>query len=52
MGLAILVDASLPIKFWVGVFLNVVHVINVLPTTLLNKNNLHEMLFNEKHDYI
>jgi len=51
MGLTILAAVSLPIKFWAEAFINVVYVINVMPTTVLNKKNPYKMLFNEKPDY-
>ena len=51
MGLTILVAASLPIKFWGESFVTTIHVINTLPTFVLQNKSPHEILFKEKPDY-
>jgi len=51
MGLTILVAASSPIKFWEESFVTTIHVINTLPTPVLQNKSPHEILFKEKPDY-
>ena len=51
MGLTILATASLPIKFWGESFVTAIHVINTLPTPVLQNKSPYEILFKEKPDY-
>ena len=50
-GLTILDATSLPLNFWAEAFHVVVHIINILPTSVLHNNNPYETLFGIKLDY-
>jgi len=50
-GLTLLFVASLPLKFWGEGFVFVVHIINLLPTLVLDNVSPHEKLFSSKPDY-
>jgi len=41
----------LPIKLWEESFVTAIHVINALPTLVLQNKSPHEILFKEKSDY-
>ncbi|KAE8669454.1 WAT1-related protein [Hibiscus syriacus] len=51
MGLALLAEAALPLKFWSHAFLSAVHLINRLPTEVLNGKSPFEVLYQQTPDY-
>ena len=51
-GLALLVAASLPLRFQGDAFSSVVFTINILPTPVLHNLSQYEMLFSHKPDLI
>lgn len=51
IGLTLLANAKMPLKFWPESFSTAVYLINRLPTKVLKGNNPHEKLLNVKPDY-
>ena len=51
VGLALLAGASMPLKFWDEAFLVAVHIINMLPSRVINNETPVERLFHTKPDY-
>lgn len=51
MGLTLLDNASLPLKFWGEAFTTTAYLINCLPTPNLQNSSPMEMLFNKTPDY-
>ena len=51
IGLTLLSTASLPLKFWGETFVSIVHIINLLPTPVLDNVSPHEKLFSSNSDY-
>ncbi|QHO24970.1 Retrovirus-related Pol polyprotein [Arachis hypogaea] len=49
--LSLLATTGLPLKFWEYAFITVVHLINRLPTPLLNNSSSFEALHNKELDY-
>lgn len=52
MGLALLANASMPLKLWDVAFLAAAHLINLLPSHTINWDTLVEQLFGSKPDYM
>ena len=50
VGLALLVGASMPLKFWDEAFLAAVHIINMLPSRVINNETPIERLLHIKPD--
>lgn len=51
VGLALLAGASMPLKFWDEAFLTAVHIINMLPSRVINNETPMERLLHVKPDY-
>jgi len=51
MGLTLLATTSLPRRFWAEAFITSTHIINALPTPVLNGDNPYARLFKRKPDY-
>ena len=51
VGLALLAAASMPLKFWDEAFLTAVHLINMLPSRVINNESPVERLLHTKPDY-
>jgi len=51
VGLALLANAGMPLKYWGHAFLTAAHLINMLPSKILNFDTPHERLLHEKPDY-
>jgi hypothetical protein len=51
VGLALLANASMPLKFWDEAFLTATYLINILPSKIINYSTLVELLLREKPDY-
>ena len=51
VGLALLAGASMPLKFWHEAFLTAVHIINMLPSRVINNETPMERLLHTKPDY-
>ena len=51
VGLAVLANASMPLKFWDEAFLTATHLINILPSKVINFDTPFERLLKEKPDY-
>jgi histone deacetylase 1/2 len=51
VGLALLADASMPLKFWDEVFLTATYLINILPSKAISFHTPTELLFKETPDY-
>lgn len=51
VGLALLANASMPLKFWDEAFLTAVYLINRLPTKTIDYLTPIERLLHEKPDY-
>ena len=51
VGLALLPGASMPLKFWDEAFLTAVHIINMLPSRVINNKTPVERLLHTKPDY-
>ena len=51
VGLALLAGASMPLKFWDEAFLAAVHIINMLPSKVINNETPVERLLHTKPDY-
>ena len=51
VGLALLAGASMPLKFWDEAFLTAVHIINMLPSRVINSETPMERLLHVKPDY-
>ena len=51
MGLILLAQAKLPLKFWWDYFVAAVYLINRLPTPLLGHLSPYQKLFDKKPDY-
>lgn len=51
LGLALLANASMPLKYWGEAFQTVIYIINRLPTPTLNNANPLETLFHITPDY-
>jgi len=51
MGLTLLSAASLPIKFWAEAFMTAAHIINLLPSPVLDNRSPHSLLFPNAPDY-
>jgi histone deacetylase 1/2 len=51
VGLALLEQASMPLKYWDQAFLTATYLINLLPSKFINYATPIERLLNEKHDY-
>ena len=47
----LLAHVSLPLKFWDEAFLTAVHIINMLPSRVINNETLVERLLHVKPDY-
>jgi transposase InsO family protein len=50
-GLAMLFNAKLPSSFWVDAFTTAVHIVNPLPTHVLNGKTPFELLYNQPPNY-
>ena len=51
VGLALLAGASMPLKFWEEAFPTAVHIINMLPSRVINNETPTERLLHVKPDY-
>ena len=51
MGLTLLAQAKLPLKFWWDSFVAVVYLINRLPTPVLDHSSPYQKLYGQKPDY-
>lgn len=51
VGLALRAGASMPLKFWDEAFLVAVHIINILPSRVINNETPVERLLHVKPDY-
>lgn len=51
IGLALLAHASMPFKFWDEAFLTATHLINLLPSKVINYKSPSDLLLGEKPDY-
>jgi histone deacetylase 1/2 len=51
VGLSLLAQACMPLKFWDEAFLTATYLINRTPTRLLGFSTPYTSLFNEKPDY-
>ncbi|WVZ54648.1 hypothetical protein U9M48_005413 [Paspalum notatum var. saurae] len=51
VGLALLANASMPLKFWDEAFLTATHLINILPTKVPHYKSPTEVLLKTKPDY-
>lgn len=51
VGLALLANASMPLKFWDQAFLTATYLINMLPSKILNFDTPTERLLQEKPHY-
>uniref|UniRef100_A0A803QE35 GAG-pre-integrase domain-containing protein n=1 Tax=Cannabis sativa TaxID=3483 RepID=A0A803QE35_CANSA len=51
MGLTLLAQANMPLKFWCDAFQTSVYLINRLPTLVLKGKSLYETLFTKQPDY-
>ena len=51
IGLTLLHQASLPIRFWTYAFHTAVYLINRLPTNILQLKSPYETLFGDEHNY-
>jgi histone deacetylase 1/2 len=51
VGLALLADASMPLKFWDEAFLTATHLINMLPSKVINHETPMERLLHKTPDY-
>jgi len=51
IGLALLANASMPLKFWDEAFLTATYLINLLPSRVINYKTPVELLFKEKPNY-
>ncbi|KAG8479763.1 hypothetical protein CXB51_029589 [Gossypium anomalum] len=51
MGLTLLAQASLPLQFWSYAFAHATHLINRLPTPILQQRSLYEVLYKVKPPY-
>ena len=51
VGLALLANSSMPLKFWDEAFLTATHLINMLPSPVINNETPLERLYNETPDY-
>jgi len=51
VGLALLANSSMPLKFWDEAFLTATHLINLLPSKVINYQTPFEKLFLEKPNY-
>ena len=51
VGLALLVGAFMPLKFWDEAFLTAVHITNILPSCVINHETPVERLLHTKPDY-
>jgi hypothetical protein len=50
-GLALVANASMPLKFWDEAFLTTTYLINLLPSRVINYKTPVELLFKEKPNY-
>jgi len=51
VGLALLANASMPLKFWDQAFLTATYLINILPSKVINYHTPVELLLKEKPEY-
>ena len=51
VGLSLLVQASMPLKFWDEAFLAATYLINILPSRVINFHTPVELLLKEKPEY-
>jgi histone deacetylase 1/2 len=51
VGLDLLANASMPLKFWDEAFLTAAYLINILPSRVINYSTPAELLLREKPDY-
>ena len=51
VGLSLLAGASMPLKFWDEAFLTAVHLINILPSRVINFETPTERLLHIKPEY-
>ena len=51
VGLSLLANASIPLKFWDEAFLTSTHLINILPSKVINHDTPMEKLFQNTPDY-
>lgn len=51
VGLALLANAHMPLKFWDEAFLTATYLINILPTRVLDLKTATEVLLKTKPDY-
>ena len=51
VGLALLANASVPLKFWDQAFLTATYLINLLPSKVINYDTPIQRLFHETPDY-
>jgi hypothetical protein len=51
VGLALLANASMPLKFWDEAFLTATHLINMLPSKTIDNDTPMERLLKKKPDY-
>ena len=52
IGLTLLAQAHLPLKFWWNAFQTAVYIINRLPTPVLNNISPYQKLFHKKPDFL
>lgn len=51
LGMSMMFQCHLPLQFWVEAFATASHLINLLPSVILNNKSPHELLFQTKPDY-
>jgi histone deacetylase 1/2 len=51
VGLALLANASMPLKFWDEAFLTTTHLINMFPSKVINHETPMECLLQKTPDY-
>ena len=52
MGLTLLSNASMPLKFWVEAFQTIVHIINLLPSSSLQFKIPFKLLYHKQPNYM
>jgi histone deacetylase 1/2 len=51
VGLSLLAQASMPLKFWDEAFITATYLINILPSKVINNTSPLERLFHKSSDY-